>query len=522
MYFHARSSVFRKHGLPEEMEVLQDLYPPCVHYHNMWIDCPDRHVVSEQCSYISIHLMYIICARRSLLAAVSLESQHKCMVNFLNEHDKYHGTKQCFRTEYTGDIFRFITASCFLFLSFTQGWFGVKLHRVTDWQQLGMLATQKESLTRLNVFLCFSFFSRVVYQILAIFWDFRFANIPLDGAKDVQVTLFLVIMLWDYLPAVLLLLFVVSPSLQGGIFASRARSRSRAFSVDEPEPFSGRRRTDTDVSDIEVEGGGMWAQVWRTIATVRARVTGGEVEEINGEVRFVLVTHTHSLSQFVHGSSYYVQKGIVRLNYGTDSVLYGDSFKSNPLKDPPHPQETASLLGLGRLSGTDRGSSLHSAPPVDPSQRFQQAPLLPRAPSTSFRGPLPYHQVSTDRRSGQQLRHDPVLNFQQNQQPMHRQQSTQVFAPPQDLWGCNNSDANFDPDLYAYSAIPQTHGSSNVECALVGLSGTSHGSKGEGFSPLDLQLQRDTSAHKHKFASYAPHAPPAPLGSATTPLGRAG
>jgi hypothetical protein len=218
------------------------------------------------------------------------------MINFLNKHAKQHddGTKECFRTEFSGDMFRSITAICFLFLTFTQGWFGVKLRHLNNWQQLGMIATQKDNLTYLNVFLCFSFVSRVVYQVLAIFWDFRFANIPLSGSEDVQFILFSMIIWWDYLPTVLLLLYVVSPSLQGGIFASRVRSGSRAFSVDETDTY-GRDRTDTGftsdsgggehfISSGDSGEEGLWAYARSVGGALRRWMGGGGRGRGRGEV----------------------------------------------------------------------------------------------------------------------------------------------------------------------------------------------------------------------------------------------
>lgn len=248
---------------------------------------------------------------RALLAAVSLESQHKCIHKFLSDsddadddanEDEDASVSSCFRTEFTGDMFRSITATCFLFLSFTQGWFGIKLHHLNDWQQLGMIATQKENLTYLNVFLCLSFISRIIYQVMAIFWDFRFANIPLNGSKDVQFMSFLMIILWDYLPTVLLLLYVVSPSLQGGIFAPRARSGSRTFSIDESDPYGrGRDRSDTGFTSDGGEGTGgrlisggddggeesMWAYMQRVARNFQALVAGRggssqESDEVGG------------------------------------------------------------------------------------------------------------------------------------------------------------------------------------------------------------------------------------------------
>ena len=221
------------------------------------------------------------------MAAVSSDSKNQCIRDYLNDHKKDKGSVEeialvvCFRTEYAGIIFRTITAFCFLFLSCTQGLFGVKLLDFDDWQQLRMLAIRKEILSHLNVFLCFSFVSRVIYQALAIFWDFHFANIPLDGSSDVQISLFLMIILWDYLPTLLLLLYVVSPTLQGNLFTFRSRAGSRTFSIDESEPL-GRHRTDTgftsDGGDNSVQEEGVWNSVKRMYESFKRRLTNGDCD----------------------------------------------------------------------------------------------------------------------------------------------------------------------------------------------------------------------------------------------------
>lgn len=250
---------------------------------------------------------------RSLLAAVSLESQHRCIRDFLKEHadDDDVADDECFSTEYTADIFRFITASCFLFLSSTQGWFGLKLHHITDWQQLRMIATQKESLTYLNIFLCFSFLSRVVYQILAMFWDFGFADVPLDGANDIPFPLFFIIILWDYLPTLLLLLYVVSPSLQGGIFASRARSGSRNLSMDESDLYN-RERSDTmNSSDggedsVDLSDEGFWSMTKNVLLFWKTRMGGGgDVKRNVSEVSLLyLMAHYFFILYGLHSKIY--------------------------------------------------------------------------------------------------------------------------------------------------------------------------------------------------------------------------
>jgi hypothetical protein len=183
------------------------------------------------------------------------------------------------------------------------------------------------------------------------------------------------------------------------------------------------------------------------------------------------------------------------MNYGTDhaddhghSVLYGhDDF---PGHDSNYPDESSSLLSANRYPHTHP----QSPPPpgsLDPLKRFQQPPLLPRGGggsggSSSIRGAFSQQQY-----------------YQQQQQQYQQQQQshTGMFAPSQNFWGRNNSDANFDPGLYAFSAIPRHRAHSDA-----GESGSAQSYKG--FSPLDLQLQRDTSAQK--YAAYAPHAPPPP------------
>lgn len=213
------------------------------------------------------------------------------------------------------------------------------------------------------------------------------------------------------------------------------------------------------------------------------------------------------------------QHARVRVNYGTDgdspSLLYGSDAFSSPLRDPNYFNENDPLL-MSSTSNRYPGSNWHgegssNTVSMDALQRFQQAPLLPIAQQrNSFRGAYPYQQSDQDlsnhhnqSSTNAHMRTDQFsqnANSKQNCPPLHQhqQRNQHVLAPSQMSWGRNNNDANFDPDLYAFSAIPR-HGSA-------GSFDSSTSNRG-GFSPLDLQLQRDTSAQK--YAAYAPRAPPA-------------
>lgn len=75
---------------------------------------------------------------------------------------------ECFRTEYSGWVFRVLTIICFLFLTITQAAYGIKLFYLKDWQILGRLSSSKELLIVVNILVCLSFASRVGYQSIVL------------------------------------------------------------------------------------------------------------------------------------------------------------------------------------------------------------------------------------------------------------------------------------------------------------------------------------------------------------------
>jgi hypothetical protein len=218
-------------------------------------------------------------------------------------------------------------------------------------------------------------------------------------------------------------------------------------------------------------------------------------------------------------------------NYGTaDYDGYDGDFDAPQFRGLNHNprSESSSLMssnyrhrsGMDERPGDSRTTvTVHrTPPPIDRLKRFQQPPLLPIVPQNNLiRGGYPYQPVqqsspalkSGDRNGHTQGRqnhsrqhplpqHHQTEQQQQQQQRLQRQLYTQV--PAQNCWGGSNNNNYYDPDLYAFSGIPQSRsngGSSGDNSLKIGV------------SPLDLRLQRDTSSQK--FASYAPHAPPTPV-----------
>ena len=200
-----------------------------------------------------------------------------------------------------------------------------------------------------------------------------------------------------------------------------------------------------------------------------------------------------------------------------------DRLNSNSQAESNFPTEAMPLMPRGHRSlggnrnfyGSDSSSNTDC---LDPMQRFQQPPVLPRAPRNAFRISYPYHgdqdtsdNISFDSNISSPLKYQNANRYSQfnthDQRYYHSDHKVSQYGDvPQDhmithaqnFWSNNNKDANYDPDLYAYSAIPRSHASQT----------SLNSPSNKGVSPLDMHLQRDTSAHK--YASYAPHAPTPP------------
>ena len=156
-----------------------------------------------------------------VLTAIELGQQSTC-------EPTTNGGADCFHTEFSSDTFRAITAGCFLFLAATQGAYGYQLAYLDPRLHERYLISSPKLLAGVNAALVVSFLSRGVYQFLSIFRVYLLPDVPLQGGQDVSVVVLLCFLVWDYLPALLLVVTITSKTLGGGGGAASRRNSWRA------------------------------------------------------------------------------------------------------------------------------------------------------------------------------------------------------------------------------------------------------------------------------------------------------
>lgn len=130
---------------------------------------------------------------------------------------------RCLHTEYSSDVFRLITAACFLTLATIQGIYGYKFSLLDKKiHDRFMIASSPKYLLAVNSILSLSFLSKGLYQLGAIFYDYMLPDIPLQGDADVPITILLFFELWDYVPTMLLILNLTSISVGSNSIARKA------------------------------------------------------------------------------------------------------------------------------------------------------------------------------------------------------------------------------------------------------------------------------------------------------------
>jgi hypothetical protein len=139
-----------------------------------------------------------------------------------------HGWTACFHTELMSNMFRAITAGCFLFLAVTQGAYGYQLMYVDPRLHERYLISSPTLLAGVNAALVVSFLSRGLYQLLSIFRVCMLPDVPLEGQDDVSIVIVLCFLLWDYLPALLVVATITSTTLGNGTGAAARRHSWRA------------------------------------------------------------------------------------------------------------------------------------------------------------------------------------------------------------------------------------------------------------------------------------------------------
>jgi hypothetical protein len=65
-------------------------------------------------------------------------------------------------------------------------------------------------MTIVNILLFISFFSKSLYQLLAAFHLYVLPSLPLRDNGDIPIVIFIVFIIWDYLPTILLILTIAS------------------------------------------------------------------------------------------------------------------------------------------------------------------------------------------------------------------------------------------------------------------------------------------------------------------------
>jgi hypothetical protein len=65
-------------------------------------------------------------------------------------------------------------------------------------------------MTIVNILLFISFFSKSLYQLLAAFHLYVLPSLPLRDNGDIPIVIFIVFIIWDYLPTILLVLTIAS------------------------------------------------------------------------------------------------------------------------------------------------------------------------------------------------------------------------------------------------------------------------------------------------------------------------
>jgi len=69
-----------------------------------------------------------------------------------------------------------------------------------------------------NIFLVFSFFTKSFYQLLAAFHLYILPSLPLRDNGDIPVVIFIVFIIWDYLPTILLIMTIASRPVRSSSF----------------------------------------------------------------------------------------------------------------------------------------------------------------------------------------------------------------------------------------------------------------------------------------------------------------
>lgn len=172
--------------------------------------------------YIFLILLVLFQIAWAVLAALDKDTQSEDN-NCLDENGV---SKGCFHTEYSSDVFRFVTAICFTLLAVCQGMFALKISNLEkSYYDCHFLLSPKMMLI-MNIILVLCFLTKGAYQFGAIFGTYFLPDIPLQGSSDVNLAILITFELWEYIPTLLLVLSVTSKSM-GAMRPNRARDQKK-------------------------------------------------------------------------------------------------------------------------------------------------------------------------------------------------------------------------------------------------------------------------------------------------------
>jgi len=138
-----------------------------------------------------------------------------------------------YQTEFKSEVFRCVTALCFFILTITQSIYGVQLLYLDKQLYDRHFITSREVLAVVNAILVLSFFSRSVYQLLALFHLYTLPTIRLQGSADVPVIIFVVHEFWNYVPTVLLIVTITSRSIRSKFTQTLPQTRGSHTYIDD-------------------------------------------------------------------------------------------------------------------------------------------------------------------------------------------------------------------------------------------------------------------------------------------------
>eukprot|EP01035_Chromulina_nebulosa_P030307 gene30307-40280_t len=155
-----------------------------------------------------------------------------------------------YQTEFKSEVFRIATAACFLVLTISQSIYGVQLLYLDKQRYDRFVITNRGIMAGVNIVLVLSFFSRCVYQLLALAHLYTMPVINLMGTADIPLTTFILHEFWNYVPFYLIVISITSQSFGSAGVKDHSTNQYYQAATDEEDsdiedPYMDTHRFDT-------------------------------------------------------------------------------------------------------------------------------------------------------------------------------------------------------------------------------------------------------------------------------------